>query len=275
MPTLIHPTAVIAPGAELHPTVQVGAYAVIGAKVVVGAGTVIGSHAILDGSTQIGARNQIFPGAVIGVEPQDMKYDGADTRVVIGDDNCIREYATIHRATGEGEVTSIGNNNLLMAYTHVGHNCVIEDHVIITNSVALAGHIHIESRARIGGVVGVHQFVHIGRYSMIGGMSRIDRDVPPYMLIEGNPSRVRSLNAIGLKRAGLAEPASGNAYQLLKKAFRILYRSGLTLNEAIDQIDLLPENEHIRHLQAFMRQTQQPGRRGAIPVKLRGTRSED
>jgi UDP-N-acetylglucosamine acyltransferase len=275
MATLIHPTAVIHPGADLHPTVQVGAYAVIGAKVSVGAGTVIGHHVVLEGSTRIGERNQIFPGAAIGLEPQDMKYSGDDTQVVIGDDNCIREYVTIHRATHGGEVTAIGNHNLLMAYTHVGHNCVIADQVIITNSVALAGHIHIESRARIGGVVGVHQFVHIGQYSMIGGMSRIDRDVPPYMLVEGNPSRVRSLNTVGLKRAGFADPDRDNAYQMLKKAFRLLYRSGLTLNQALDQLNLLPENEHIRHLHNFMQQTQQPGRRGAIPAKMRGVRADD
>jgi UDP-N-acetylglucosamine acyltransferase len=255
--------------------VQVGAYAVVGAKVSVGAGTVIGPHVVLDGWTQIGDRNQIFPGAAIGLEPQDMKYGGADTGVVIGNDNCIREYVTIHRATHEGEVTAIGNHNLLMAYSHIAHNCLIEDQVIITNSVALAGHIHIESYARIGGVVGVHQFVHIGRYSMVGGMSRVDRDVPPYMLVEGNPSRVRSLNAVGLKRAGLADTENGNAYQLLRKAFRLLYRSGLTLNGAIDQMNLLPENEHIRHLQNFLQQTQQPGRRGVIPAKLRGISTDD
>lgn len=275
MATLIHPTAVIHPNAELHPTVQVGAYAVIGAKVSVGAGSVIGPHVVLDGWTRIGDRNQIFPGAAIGLEPQDMKYSGADTRVVIGDDNCIREYVTIHRATHDNEVTAIGNHNLLMAYTHVGHNCMIGDQVIITNSVALAGHIQIESCARIGGVVGVHQFVQIGRYAMVGGMSRIDRDVPPYMLVEGNPSRVRSLNMIGLKRAGLADAETGNAYQLLKQAFRLIYRSGLTLNGAIEQMDRLPANEHIHHLQNFLRQTQQPGRRGAIPAKLRSPRTDD
>src|SRR6476469_7756408 len=185
MKTLIHPTAVIHPGAEVHPTVQVGAYAVIGDKVKVGPETTIGAHAILEGPTEIGAGNHIFPGAAIGLEPQDLKYNGAQSWVKIGDGNKIREYVTINRATGAGEVTVIGNNNLLMAYVHVAHNCAIADNVIIANAVALAGHVNIESRATIGGVLGIHQFVHIGRGAMVGGMSRIDRDVPPFTLVEG------------------------------------------------------------------------------------------
>ncbi|MCZ2200766.1 MAG: acyl-ACP--UDP-N-acetylglucosamine O-acyltransferase, partial [Cylindrospermopsis raciborskii PAMP2012] len=183
MKTLIHPTAVIHPNAELHSTVQVGAYAVIGANVQVGPETVIGAHAVVEGPCKIGSGNHIFPGAVIGMEPQDLKYVGELSWVKIGDNNAIREYVTINRATGHGEATVIGNGNLLMAYVHVGHNCIIEDSVIIANSVALAGHVHIESRARLSGVLGVHQFVHIGGMSMIGGMTRIDRDVPPYMLV--------------------------------------------------------------------------------------------
>ncbi len=272
--TLIHPTAVIYPGAELHPTVQVGAYAVVGSHVKVGPGTIIGPHVVLDGWTEIGARNHIFPGAAIGLEPQDLKYDGELTLVQIGDDNLIREYVTINRATHAGEATILGNGNLLMAYSHVGHNCVIEDQVIIANGVALAGHVHVESMARISGVLGVHQFVHIGRLAMVGGMSRIDRDVPPYMLVEGNPSRVRSLNVVGLKRAGFLHDDEGRSYQLLKKAYRILYRSGLPLNQALEQLDLLPENAHIHHLREFLQQAQRSGRRGVIPGKRRHRHDE-
>ncbi len=270
MKTLIHPTAVIHPGAELHPTVQVGAYAVIGEKVKVGAGTVIGAHVVIDGDTQIGECNQIFPGAAIGLEPQDLKYDGSPTRVIIGNGNKIREYVTINRATREPEATLIGNNNLLMAYSHVAHNCTIEDSVIITNSVALAGHVYIESKAVIGGVLGVHQFVRIGRLAMVGGMSRIDRDVPPYMLVEGNPSRVRSLNQVGLKRSGIAELDQGQVFQTLKKAFRILYRSGLTLNQALEQLELLPASEQLQHLHHFLQLSQTKGRRGLIPGRRLG-----
>ncbi|OLP18183.1 acyl-[acyl-carrier-protein]--UDP-N-acetylglucosamine O-acyltransferase [Leptolyngbya sp. 'hensonii'] len=265
MTSLIHPTAVIHPNAELHPTVKVGPYAVIGEKVKVGPDTVIGPHVVLDGCTEIGARNRIFPGAAIGLEPQDLKYDGSLNLVKIGDDNLIREYVTINRATRADEMTVIGNRNLVMAYAHIAHNCTIEDQVIIANSVALAGHIHVESQARIGGLVGVHQFVHIGRLSFVGGMSRIERDVPPFILVEGNPARVRSLNLVGLQRAGLTELAEGQVYAALKKAFRLLYRSDLTFKESLEQLELLPDNEQLQHLRRFMQLSQLPERRGPIP----------
>lgn len=251
---------------------QVGAYAVVGEKVKVGAGTVIGAHVVLEGRTEIGMGNHIFAGAAIGLEPQDLKYDGSLSLVKIGNDNLIREYVTINRATYAHEATVIGSGNMLMAYVHVGHNCAIEDQVIIANAVALAGHVHVESKARLSGVLGVHQYVHIGRLAMVAGMSRIDRDVPPYMLVEGNPSRVRSLNQVGLKRAGFME-AEGKPFQSLKKAFRLLYRSGLPLNQAIEQLDLLPDSEPVQHLRQFLKLTQTRGRRGVIPGRHR--RSED
>jgi UDP-N-acetylglucosamine acyltransferase len=264
MPTLIHPTAVIHPEAELHPSVQVGPYAVIGEKVKVGPETIIGAHVVLEGPTEIGARNHIFPGAAIGLEPQDLKYDGSPSSVIIGDDNRFREYVTINRATEADQSTIIGNGNLLMAYVHVAHNCVIEDQVVIANSVSLAGHVHIESKATIGGVLGIHQFVHIGKFAMLGGMSRIDRDVPPFMLVEGNPGRVRSLNLVGLKRAGLTD----DDFQLLKKSFRVLYRSGYTFNESLKQLELLSDNPHLEHLLNFLQKSsQEAARRGPMPGK--------
>jgi len=264
-PQLIHPTAVIHPGAQLHPTVKVGAYAVIGENVTVGAQTIIGAHAIIDGWTRIGDRNQIFAGAAIGLEPQDLKYDGSVSQVIIGNDNRIREYVTINRATGAGESTSIGNSNLLMAYVHVAHNCLIGDNVVITNSVALAGHVVIESFARIGGIVGIHQFTHIGRLSMIGGMSRIDRDVPPYMLVEGNPSRVRVINRVGLERAGL----SAESLQLLETAHRLLYRKKISTSEAIAQLKNLSDDPHIQHLQQFLEASlNHKHRRGLVPGRI-------
>jgi len=263
-PQLIHPTAVVHPSAELHPTVQVGAYAVIGAQVKIGADSIIGAHVVIDGHTVIGDRNQIFPGAAIGMEPQDLKYDGSVSQVIIGDDNRIREYVTINRATGAGEATYIGNSNLLMAYVHVAHNCVIGDHVVITNSVALAGHVTIESYARIGGIVGIHQFAHIGRLAMVGGMSRIDRDVPPYMLIEGNPSRVRVINRIGMQRAGM----SPETLKLMETAHRILYRQGLTISQAIAKLETLTDDAHVQHLRRFLQASVAGGqRRGPIPGK--------
>ncbi|KFF41548.1 MAG: acyl-(acyl-carrier-protein)--UDP-N- acetylglucosamine O-acyltransferase [Candidatus Atelocyanobacterium thalassa isolate SIO64986] len=264
MNTLIHPTAIIHKNAQLHPTTEVGPYAVIGDQVKVGAQTIIGSHAVIEGPTEIGMNNRIFPSAVIGAAPQDLKYKNCSSRVEIGNGNTIREFVTINRATYANEVTKIGNNNLLMAYVHVAHNCLLEDNIIIANSVSLAGHVHIESRAVVGGALGVHQFVRIGRNAMLGGMSRIDRDAPPFMMIEGNPSRVRSLNLIGLKRAGLTV----EDIRHLKQAFRLLYHSGLTLQQVLKQLQTFNSNEYTRYLHQFL-QLSITGekRRGLIPGK--------
>ncbi|HAC65123.1 MAG TPA: acyl-[acyl-carrier-protein]--UDP-N-acetylglucosamine O-acyltransferase [Cyanothece sp. UBA12306] len=260
----IHPTAVIHPQAELHPTVTVGPYAVIGENVKIAAQTTIGAHAVIEGPIEIGIGNRIFPSAVLGLEPQDLKYKGAASLVKIGDYNTIREFVTINRATHSDEVTQIGNHNLLMAYVHVAHNCVIEDHVVIANAVAIAGHVHIESRAVIGGALGIHQFVHIGRSAMLGGMSRIDRDAPPYMAVEGNPSRVRSLNLVGLKRAGLTPEDLAS----LKKAFRLLYRSKLTFKEALEELKALSNSSYVEYLYQFLQaSTTGEERRGPIPGK--------
>ena len=262
--TLIHPTAVIHPLANLHPTVQIGPYAIIGENVKIGADTSIGAHVVIEGPTEIGVGNRIFAGAIIGSEPQDLKYKGGESWVKIGNYNQIREYVTINRATGEDEVTQLGDHNLLMAYAHVAHNCIIENEVIIANSVALAGHIHIESKARISGVLGVHQFVHIGSLAMVGGMSRIERDVPPFAIVEGNPARVRSLNLIGLQRSGL----SAEDLSQLKKAFRLIYRSEMSFTEALKQLELVSENTFVQHFYRFLHDsTNLKQRRGPIPGK--------
>ena len=263
MTALIHPTAVINKNAQIHPTVRIEPYAVIGNKVSIGANTVVGSHAIIDGLTTIGKDNQIFPGAAIGLEPQDLKYQGANSQVIIGDRNRIREYVTINRATNEGEATIIGDDNLLMAYSHVGHNCVIKNEVVIANSVAIAGHVKIESMATISGVLGIHQFVYIGRLAMVGGMSRISRDVPPYMTVEGNPARVRSLNLIGLKRRGV----NREEIRQLKEAFSLLYLQHLPLKEALSQLETLSNSQHVQHLQQFIEYSLSDNRRGLISGK--------
>ena len=260
---LIHPTAIVDPSAQLHPTVRVDPYAVIGSQVKIGANTIVGSHAIIDGWTEIGANNRIFPGAAIGLEPQDLKYKGANSLVKIGDNNQIREYVTVNKATEEGEATIIGDGNLLMAYSHVAHNCIVENNVIIANNVAMAGHVVIESQAVISGVLGIHQFVHIGQMAMVGGMSRINRDVPPYMLVEGNPAKVRSLNFVGLKRRGLGK----EELRQLKKAFRILYSEGLSLENAIAKLDLLEQTQPIQNLKHFLKVSSSEGRRGLISGK--------
>lgn len=258
----VHPTAAIDPGAELHPTARVGPYAVIGDRVRVGANTSIGAHAILEGPLSIGENNRIFPGAAIGLEPQDLKYRGDESWVEIGNNNLIREYVTINRATAVGEVTRIGNSTLLMAYTHVAHNCTIEDEAIVANNVALAGHVYVEAKARIGGMVAVHQFVRVGSLSMVGGMSRIDRDVPPYTTVEGNPARVRSLNSIGLQRQGF-DAAEIDA---LKQGFRLLYRSEHTFATALEALESLCNFGSLQHLRDFLRaSTSRDERRGAIP----------
>lgn len=273
MTTLMHPTAVVHDGAQLHPTVKVGPYAVIGANVTIGPGTEIGAHVVIDGQTTIGAQNRIFPGAAIGLESQDLKYDGSMSRVVIGDNNLIREYVTINRATKAGEATLVGNHNMLMAYSHVAHNCVVEDNVIIANSVALAGHVYVESGARISGMVGVHQFVRIGRLVMIGGLSRIDRDVPPFTLVNGNPAQVRGLNQVGLQRAGLT--ADPQVYRELKQAYRLAYRSGESLSDVVEKLSQGEHNDLVRYFSEFLRAAQQPDRRGLTPGRRRASRSDD
>jgi UDP-N-acetylglucosamine acyltransferase len=258
---VIHPTAIIDPKAELDSTVEVAPYAVIGADVQIGANTKIGTHAIISGHTQIGCDNRIYPGVAIGLEPQDLKYKGGKSLVKIGDRNTFREYVTVNRATEEGEVTLIGNDNLLMAYVHVAHNCILGDRIVIANSVALAGHVEVESKAVIGGMLGVHQFVKIGTMAMLGGMSRIDRDVPPYMLVEGNPSHVRSLNLVAFRRNNFSSEQLG----MMKLAYKLLYRSGLTTAQALQELEPLRDNEHINHLCQFMDHSMNnKGRRGLI-----------
>ena len=261
---MIHPTAIIDPKAKLDSTVEVAPYAVIGADVKIGANTKVGAHVVISGNTEIGCDNHIFPGAAIGLEPQDLKYKGAKSLVKIGERNTIREYVTINRATAEGEETIIGNDNLLMAYVHVAHNCILADRIVIANSVALAGHVEVESKAVIGGMLGVHQFVKIGTMAMLGGMSRIDRDVPPYMLVEGNPSYVRSLNLIAFKRNNF----SSEQVSLMKKAYKIIYRSGITIAQALKELEPLRDNEYINHLCQFMNDSMNiSGRRGLINGK--------
>jgi len=194
----VHPNAFVDPSAELHDGVIVSQGAIIGPGVTIGKGTEIGPNAVISGRTQIGQNNKVFPSVFIGLDPQDLKYKGAPTEVIIGDNNTFRECVTINKATDEGEKTIIGNNNLLMAYTHIGHNCELGNRIVLSNSVQVAGHVKVEDKAIIGGCLGIHLFVHIGYLAMIGGMTRVDRDVPPFSLAEGHPGRLRGLNRIGI-----------------------------------------------------------------------------
>ncbi|MEB3323217.1 MAG: acyl-ACP--UDP-N-acetylglucosamine O-acyltransferase [Synechococcaceae cyanobacterium] len=265
----VHPTAVVDPRARLGGGVEVGPYSVIGPEVEIGEGCRIGPHVVIDGRVRLGRANRVFPGACIGLEPQDLKYDGAPTEVVIGDGNTVRECVTINRATHDGEQTRIGSGNLLMAYSHIAHNCQLGDRIVIANGVAVAGHVVIGDRAVIGGVLGIHQFVHIGTLAMVGGMSRIDRDVPPFTVVEGHPGRVRGLNRIGLRRSGMADRDGGAQLRELQEIWTLLYRSDRVLADALHEAraregSLLPAAEE---LCGFLEASLGPGRRGPLPAQ--------
>ena len=262
----IHPQAAVDAKAELAAGVVVGPGAVIGPDVVIGANTWIGPNSVLDGRLRLGRDNRVFPGACLGLEPQDLKYRGAPTEVVIGDGNTIRECVTINRATDEGERTVVGNHNLLMAYCHLGHNCELGNRIVMSNAIQVAGHVIIEDRAVIGGCLGIHQFVQIGTMAMVGGMTRVERDVPPYCLVEGHPGRVRGLNRVGLRRSGLGDRDGGREFKQLQEIWNLVYRSDLVIAEALDQVKdqaLLPAASHFcRFLDASIAQ----GRRGPLPA---------
>ncbi len=249
----IHETAVVAPGAKIAAGVEIGPYSVIGENVEIDEGTKIGPHVVIHGWTQIGKDCRIFQGASIGEEPQDLKFRGEKSYTIIGDRTTIREGATIHRATGEGEETRVGNDCLLMALTHVAHNCVVGNHVIMSNLASLAGHVVVEDRAVIGGMAGVHQFVKIGRNAMVGGMSKLTQDVVPYTIVDGQPAKVVGLNAVGISRAGIKLEARRN----IKKAYKLLYRSGLSLQQAIAVIEQEVDScEEVEHFLRFLRNTE-------------------
>jgi UDP-N-acetylglucosamine acyltransferase len=230
----VHPTAVVAGGARLAPDVEVGPYSVIGDNVEVGEGTWIGAHVVLDGPMRIGRRNRIFHFASLGAAPQDKKYAGEATTVEIGDGNTIREYVTINRGTVQDVgVTRLGDDNWLMAYVHLAHDCQVGSHTIFANCTQLAGHVTIEDWAVLGGFSAVHQFVRIGAHAFTGMGSAMSQDVPPYVTAVGNLARPVGLNTNGLKRRGFSE----DALSALKRAYRTLYRSGLTLEEAKAELE--------------------------------------
>ncbi|MCI0569567.1 MAG: acyl-ACP--UDP-N-acetylglucosamine O-acyltransferase [Myxococcaceae bacterium] len=229
----IHPTAIIAPGADLHPTVEVGPYSVIGARVRIGEGTVVGPHVVIEGRTTIGAGNRIFQFASVGAAPQDLKYAGEDTELVIGDGNQVREFSTLHLGTaGGGGVTRVGNRNLFMAYSHVAHDCVVGNGCVMANSAALAGHVEVGNHVILGGLSAIHQFTRIGDHAFISGGSMVTMDVPPYCTAQGDRAELAGLNTVGLSRHGYSEDQIGR----IKDAYRTLFRSKLGLNEAVAKV---------------------------------------
>ena len=247
---MIDPRAVVSPRAQLAADVTVGPFCVIGPDVEIGPGSVVGPHAVINGPTRIGAQNRIFQFASIGDAPQDKKYNGEPTRLEIGDRNVFRENCSVNRGTTHDKgVTRIGHDNLFMAYSHVAHDCVIGDNVVFANCAALAGHVEIGDFVTLGGLTAVHQFVKIGPYAFSGGGTIVTKDVPPYIMVAGNPAEPHGVNAIGLKRRGFTDDQVRN----IREAYRILYRSDLKLTEAVDQLRALGETQpEVRTLVEFI-----------------------
>lgn len=250
METSIDPRAVVHPDASLDEGVRIGPFAVIGPEVKIGSGTEVLSHAFVDGKVTLGRDNRIFPFASIGAQPQDLKYRSEDSEVVIGDRNQIRECATIHRGTeGGGMVTRVGDGNLFMAYTHVAHDCIIGNDVVMANAATLGGHVTIDDGAIIGGLSGIHQFCRIGSLAMVGGGSVVVMDVPPYTSAQGDRARLFGLNLIGLKRKGFS-PESIDA---LKSAYRLIFRLDLKLEDAVERVrNGVTDCPEVRHLIDFI-----------------------
>lgn len=251
---MIHSTAIIDPSAELADDVSVGPYSIIGPGVQIEAGTVVGSHVVIKGPTRIGKNNRIFQFASVGEDTQDMKYRGEPTRLEMGDHNIIREFCTIHRGTVQDKaLTKIGDHNLFMAYTHVAHDCVVGNHVIMANAASIAGHVLVEDCAILGGFSLVHQFCKIGKYSFSAMGSVISRDIPPYVLVGGQPTKPHGINAVGLERQGFSQ----EAIRQIKKAYKIVFKSGLKLEDAIAALDeMAEETAEIQCLANFLKQTQ-------------------
>jgi len=251
--TPVHPTALLGDKCKLSAGVKIGPYAVIGSDVEIGAGTVIGPQVVIEGWVKIGERCNINAGVVIGTPPQDVHFQGKRSFVEIGNDNLIREYTTIHRGSQAESVTRIGNGTFLMAYTHVAHNCTVGDGVVIANMGTLAGHVTLEKKVMMGGLAAVHQYVKVGAYAIIGGCSKVVKDVPPYTKVDGHPAKLWGLNTVGLTRADFPPKTR----ELLSKAYRILFLYGLNTSQALEQIEKEVEaTPEIEHLSQFIRTSQ-------------------
>ena len=245
----IHPSAIIHTGAEIGEGCEIGPYCVIGEHVSVGPGCRLHSHVVMGGHTKIGRENEFYPFCSIGLKTQDLKWKGGITRTEIGDHNTIRECVTIHSATGDGEATILGSYNTILANSHIGHNVIMGNRVIVSMG-ALAGHVIVEDQALVGGMSAVHQFCRVGRMAMIGGCSKVTQDVPPFMIVDGNPAETRTINKVGLERNGLSEAAQTG----LKHAHRILFRDGLTVSNALTRIEQeLGSIPEVMHLVKFVR----------------------
>jgi UDP-N-acetylglucosamine acyltransferase len=245
----VHRTAIVHPKAKIGAKCEIGPYSIIGEQVVLGEGCKIHSHVVIDGHTRMGKENEIFPFASIGLKTQDLKWKGGITRTEIGDHNTFREYVTVNSATSDGEVTRIGSRNHILAYSHIAHNCELGNHIIMSNAATLGGHVTVEDYAVIS-ISAVHQFCRIGTMAMVGGCSKVVQDVPPYMLADGNPAETRTINKVLLERRGVSDEAQ----KALRNAFKILFREGLTVSNALAKIEKkLPPLPEIQHLVRFIR----------------------
>lgn len=251
--TEIHPTAVVHPKAELGAGCVIGPYCVIGEHVMLGAECRLHSHVVIDGYTQLGRNNQVFPFVSLGHQTQDLKWKGGVTRLLIGDDNTFRESVTVNCATNEGDATVVGSHNHILAYAHIAHDVKLGNHVIMSNVATLAGHVIVEDYAVVGGLAAVHQFCRLGTMSIIGGCSKVVQDVPPYMLVDGNPGQTRTINKVGLERHGVSEESQA----ALKQAYKLLFREGLTISNALARIEAeLPPSPEVQHLVKFARSSE-------------------
>jgi UDP-N-acetylglucosamine acyltransferase len=247
---MIHSTAIVHPKAKVASNCEIGPYCIIGEHVTLGEKCKLHSHVVIDGHTTLGKKNEIFPFASIGLKTQDLKWNGGITRTEIGDNNTFREYVTIHSATGDGEFTRVGSNNHILAYCHIAHNCRLGDNIIMSNVATLAGHVAVEDFAVIGGLAAIHQFCRIGKMAMVGGCSKVVQDVPPFMIADGNPAETRTVNKIGMERNGVSEKAQ----TALKQAYKILFREGLSISNALAKVEKkLPPLPEVLHLIQFAR----------------------
>lgn len=246
---MIHSSAIVHPKAKIGAGCEIGPYCVIGENVVLGAKCKLHSHVVIDGHTTLGKENEIFPFASIGLKTQDLKWNGGVTRTEIGDNNTFREYVTVHSATSDGDATRIGSHNHVLAYSHIAHDCRLGSHIIMSNAATLGGHVIVEDYAVIS-ISAVHQFCRIGKLAMVGGCSKVVQDVPPFMLADGNPAETRTINKVGMERHGVSEEAQS----AIRSAFKILFREGLTIPNALVKIEKkLPQLPEVQHLIRFVR----------------------
>lgn len=251
--TKIHSTAQVDPKAEIAADCEIGPFCVVGPSVKLGEGSRLHSHVVLDGLTTIGPRCEFFPFACVGLKTQDLKYQGGKCYLEVGSDNVFREHVTVHTATGDGLYTRVGSHNNFLSYSHIAHDCIVGSHVIFSNNGTLAGHVTVEDYAIVGGLAAVHQFCRIGRMSIIGGCAKVVQDVPPYMIVDGNPAETRSVNKVGLDRNGVSEETQ----KALREAFKIVFKSGLTLANALDRVGSeLPQSQELSHFVDFCRKSE-------------------